>query len=179
MASTILNLTTFLFLLTLLALLNFQLVSSIDDINDRDMEIEEEEYDHDNHVVPRSRFLANTIKKGRSCRVSQNICNGVRAKKGTELLFCCKNLHCRDVLSDKNHCGKCDHKCEFGEKCCGGVCTNVLYNSHHCGKCKNKCQQGVPCESGMLQFAEKELDPPFGADAIAQERIPCGHAIGA
>ncbi|KAF1866763.1 hypothetical protein Lal_00018148 [Lupinus albus] len=154
MANTILNLsTTILFLLILLALLDFQSVSSTNDDVDHDIENEQVEHDLGTHVGLRSRFLKGIIKKGKRCHVSQNICNGVQAKKGTELLFCCKNLHCRDVLSDKNHCGKCGHKCEFGEKCCSGVCINVLYSAYHCGKCKSKCQQGVPCESGICGYA--------------------------
>lgn len=152
MANTILNLTTILFLLfPLISLHHFQLVCSTD--IDEDIENEEEEYVVDTHVGPRSRFLESTIKKGTSCLVSKNICNGIRAHKGTQLLFCCKNLHCRDVLTDKNHCGKCENKCNFGEKCCSGVCTKVLYNRDHCGKCKNKCKYGVPCESGMCGYA--------------------------
>lgn len=95
------------------------------------------------------------IKKGTRCDcgpMSHNICNGVWANKRRGLLFCCKK-HCRNVLGDKNNCGRCGRKCEQGERCCHGVCTHVFSNEHHCGKCSNKCPPGVPCENGFCGYA--------------------------
>ncbi|CAL9218769.1 unnamed protein product [Arabidopsis halleri] len=93
------------------------------------------------------------IKKGMRCHVaSYNICNGVKANKGTSLLHCCKK-HCRNVLGDKNNCGRCGHKCGFGQRCCGGVCTYVNFNPNHCGKCTRKCASGVKCEYGYCGYA--------------------------
>ncbi|XP_057955132.1 protein GRIM REAPER-like [Malania oleifera] len=58
----------------------------------------------------RGRFLVSIVKKGTHCDVSNNICNGILANNGASCLFCCKS-HCRDVLRDKNNCGRCGHKC--------------------------------------------------------------------
>ncbi|KAK7324567.1 hypothetical protein VNO77_28239 [Canavalia gladiata] len=155
MANTMRKLITILFLLiSALALHSSEFVSSTD--ADHDDINEEEEYVLDTpllHFGPRDRFLVSKIKKGRRCnRVTNNICNGVRANKGRDLLFCCK-MHCRNVLSDKNHCGVCLNKCAEGEHCCNGVCTNVMTNVHHCGKCKEECSPGDTCRDGMCGYA--------------------------
>ncbi|CAH8391237.1 unnamed protein product [Eruca vesicaria subsp. sativa] len=94
------------------------------------------------------------IRKGMRCHVAgrHNICNGVKADKGTSLLYCCKK-HCRNILGDKNNCGRCSHKCRFGQRCCGGVCTYVGFNSEHCGKCNRKCKTGAKCEYGYCGYA--------------------------
>ncbi|XP_027342940.1 protein GRIM REAPER [Abrus precatorius] len=152
----ILKLTTIIFLFISLALCSSQFVSSTDSDNDMN-EDEEEDYVLDNpltHLGTRSRFLASVIiKKGARCDLNtKNICNGVPAKKGTQLLFCCKN-HCRNVLSDKNNCMTCGKKCKEGERCCNGVCTNVSSNVHHCGKCNKKCSHGVLCENRICGYA--------------------------
>ncbi|KAH7512563.1 hypothetical protein FEM48_Zijuj12G0103700 [Ziziphus jujuba var. spinosa] len=127
------------------------MASSIDDILDHQEEDDMEEYVLDNPVPnsgSRSRFLGSSgvIKKGTRCNAMKyNVCNGVWANKGTSLLNCCKS-HCRNVLGDKNNCGRCGNKCKFGERCCNGSCTNVLSNSNHCGKCDRKCKHGVGCQ---------------------------------
>ncbi|KAK2369438.1 Stigma-specific Stig1 family protein [Trifolium repens] len=157
MANKILKLTIILSILISLALF---VSSNDDDINHHDME-EEDEEEQDFYVVDtplqnqrsRSRFLASIIKKGTHCdRETNNICNGVRANKGKDLLFCCKK-HCRNILSDKNNCNVCGHKCKQGEKCCNGICTNVMSNVNHCGKCKKECSNGDPCGNGFCGYA--------------------------
>ncbi|KAL6570615.1 hypothetical protein OROGR_000165 [Orobanche gracilis] len=110
-----------------------------------------------NDKVRRSRFLASTvkkIKKSATCDAKTNpgVCNGVSANEGTSLLNCCKK-HCRDVLGDRNNCGRCGQKCRLNERCCGGVCTDVLRNRTNCGKCKKKCAKGVGCEIGFCGYA--------------------------
>lgn len=73
------------------------------------------------------------IRKGMRCHVGRhNICNGVKADKGTSLLYCCKK-HCRSMLGNKNNRGQCSHKCRFGQRCCGAICTYVGFNPDHCG----------------------------------------------
>lgn len=106
------------------------------------------------HFTLRSRFLGNTVlKRGAHCNdIHNNICNGVSAKKGNELLYCCKQK-CVDVLRDMNHCGKCGQKCKYGERCCHGVCTNVMKNVNNCGKCYNKCKHGIQCQMGFCGYA--------------------------
>lgn len=100
----------------------------------------------------RSRFLA-SIKKGTSCNhLKKNKCNGVYANKGTSLLYCCKT-HCRNVLGDRNNCGRCGIKCKLGEKCCGGRCINVMHNRLNCGKCGKKCKKGQKCGYGYCGYA--------------------------
>jgi hypothetical protein len=105
------------------------------------------------HYKSRSRFLATTIKKGAQCNpITKNICNGILANKGKELLQCCKKK-CVDVVGDMNNCGQCGKKCKQGERCCGGVCTNILYNVNNCGKCNKKCKHGIPCRIGFCGYA--------------------------
>ncbi|XP_028807473.1 protein GRIM REAPER [Neltuma alba] len=106
-------------------------------------------------IGTRSRFLRRIIKKGMHCDDSTagfNICNGVSASKGRGLLFCCKK-HCRNVLGDKNNCGRCGHRCRQGQRCCDGACTDVLFNENHCGKCGNNCSPGLHCENGCCGYA--------------------------
>ncbi|XP_068498601.1 protein GRIM REAPER [Phaseolus vulgaris] len=158
MANAILKLTTVLILLIFSTLHDSHFASSTDVDEDHEdiNEEEEEEYVLDTripHLGPRSRFLATIIKKGRQCNLeTNNICNGVRANKGRDLLFCCKK-HCRNVLSDKNNCKVCGNKCKLGQRCCDGVCTNVLSNASHCGKCNKKCSPGDSCGSGVCGYA--------------------------
>ncbi|KAM6581983.1 hypothetical protein CsatB_008985 [Cannabis sativa] len=101
-----------------------------------------------------SRFLASyIIKKGTHCDPkTYNICNGVPANKGKSILYCCKR-HCRNVLGDRNNCGRCGHKCKFEDRCCNGKCTKVLFNKHNCGKCGKKCKAGVACDNGYCGYA--------------------------
>lgn len=101
-----------------------------------------------------SRFLANVIiKKGTRCATysKTNVCNGVKANKGTGLLYCCKN-HCRNVLGDWNHCGGCGHRCMMNEKCCNGRCVDVLFNRYHCGRCNRICLSFETCENGLCGY---------------------------
>ncbi|XP_057955344.1 protein GRIM REAPER-like [Malania oleifera] len=100
----------------------------------------------------RGRYMASIMKKGTHCEVSSNKCNGILANNGASLLFCCKK-HCRNVLRDRNNCGRCGHKCGFGQLCCGGKCTNVGFDALHCGKCNKKCDSGVKCEKGSCGYA--------------------------
>ncbi|XP_065010752.1 protein GRIM REAPER-like [Musa acuminata AAA Group] len=99
-----------------------------------------------------SRFLA-AAKKGDRCDpVKNNVCLGNKAKNGSQLLQCCKN-HCRNVLSDRNHCGYCGHKCGFGQLCCRGKCTAVAYDVRNCGKCGTVCSPELRCEYGSCGYA--------------------------
>ncbi|KAL6283620.1 hypothetical protein ACE6H2_014549 [Prunus campanulata] len=101
----------------------------------------------------RSRFLASIIKKGAHCDpIKHNICNGISANKGTSILHCCKT-HCRNVLGDRNNCGKCGNKCKLGMHCCNGTCINTTFNANNCGKCGKKCKYGVKCEYGYCGYA--------------------------
>ncbi|XP_054811281.1 protein GRIM REAPER-like [Prosopis cineraria] len=105
------------------------------------------------HFISRSRFLGSKVQKGARCDPdNNNICNGVSAGKGSQLLQCCKKKGV-NILGDMNHCGKCGHKCKQGQRCCGGVCTNVMSNVNHCGKCNKKCKPGIPCQFGFCGYA--------------------------
>ena len=151
-SSSLLKLATILSLVvSILLALHTQKTSSVD------IEDEDEEYVLDtptvNFIRSRSRFLASVIKKGTQCHAERsNICNGVSANIGTGLLYCCKK-HCRNVLGDKNNCGRCDNKCKFGESCCNGKCTNVVFDVNNCGSCSNKCAPGVKCQYGTCGYA--------------------------
>ncbi|KAL3821202.1 hypothetical protein ACJIZ3_007107 [Penstemon smallii] len=145
-------------LIFLLLSLHFQSAQSFHDDDNGD----DQEYVLDDPITyvkstSRSRFLTTSVKKtikNTSCdaKTKPYVCNGVSADKGKSLLYCCKK-HCRDVLGDKNNCGRCGHKCRLGERCCGGVCTNVLVNKSNCGKCGKKCARGVKCEYGYCGYA--------------------------
>ncbi|XP_062087162.1 protein GRIM REAPER-like [Humulus lupulus] len=106
------------------------------------------------NVRSSSRFLASyIIKKGTQCHPKNyNVCNGVPANKGKSILYCCKT-HCRNVLGDRNNCGRCGHKCKFDERCCNGRCTEVLINTKNCGKCGKRCKAGVACDNGYCGYA--------------------------
>ncbi|XP_061337088.1 protein GRIM REAPER-like [Gastrolobium bilobum] len=155
MAKMLFKLTTVLSLLITLSL-HCQMAFSTTNIHGDDDDSDEEYYELDtplSHFTSRSRFLATTIKKGAHCNPTDyKICNGVSAKKGTQLLQCCKKK-CVNVLGDMNHCGWCGKKCKQGERCCNGVCTNILYNVHNCGKCDKKCKHGTPCWIGFCGYA--------------------------
>ncbi|CAD5164864.1 unnamed protein product [Musa acuminata subsp. malaccensis] len=120
----------------------------------------EEEYaavvgNHFMGLSPRagSRFLAQGVKKGDRCDpVANNVCSGVQAKDGTQLLYCCKS-HCRNVLNDRNNCGACGVRCGFGQLCCKGKCTAVAYDVDNCGKCGTVCQPELRCEYGSCGYA--------------------------
>lgn len=107
----------------------------------------------DSTVPTGSKFLATVIKKGARCDLAgNNICNAVVADRGTALLHCC-SMHCRNVLGDRNNCGRCSQRCGFGQLCCDGACTAVAYNVNHCGKCNHKCRAGVKCDYGFCGYA--------------------------
>ncbi|XP_062170167.1 protein GRIM REAPER-like [Alnus glutinosa] len=148
MASILLKLTTTLLLLSLHSHSAF----SSNDIEDD----EDEQYVVDSPLAnlrSRSRFLATVIKKGTHCDpIAHNVCNGISANKGASLLRCCKK-HCRNVLGDKNNCGRCGNKCKHGQRCCSGTCVNTAYNVKHCGKCNKKCKRGHKCEYGYCGYA--------------------------
>lgn len=158
--ATFFKLTILLSFATLLFLASYSpLMASSSSVFDQLDQEDEEEYVLDNQVPnPRlgaGRFLGSSgvIKKGTHCDpLKYNVCNGVWANKGKSFLHCCKN-HCRNVLGDKNNCGRCGNKCKFGEHCCGGRCTNVLSNVNHCGKCDKKCKGSVRCEYGYCGYA--------------------------
>ncbi|CAL9184763.1 unnamed protein product [Musa hybrid cultivar] len=104
------------------------------------------------HPRAGSRLLA-VVKKGDRCDpVTNNICQRVQAKDSRQLLHCCKK-HCRNVLSDRNNCGVCGHKCGFGHLCCSGKCTAVAYDVNNCGKCGTACQAELRCEYGSCGYA--------------------------
>ncbi|CAA6673000.1 unnamed protein product [Spirodela intermedia] len=84
-----------------------------------------------------STTAAEGIRKGHKCNATvNNVCPGLLAKGGTQLLQCCKR-RCRNVLSDRNHCGV--HR--------------VADDVDNCGKCGNKCAAGVRCAFGVCGYA--------------------------
>ncbi|XP_047306977.1 protein GRIM REAPER-like [Impatiens glandulifera] len=157
MSSSLLNIPKILLSLTIMTLIfathSTAIFSNIEEDVDQDEYVLDTPFAH----TMRSRFLtANTnIKKGANCdlySLNHRVCNGVSVNKGTGLLYCCKK-HCRNVLSDRNNCGKCGKKCKQWERCCNGKCTNVGYNKSNCGKCGHKCKGGLPCAYGICGYA--------------------------
>ncbi|KAJ4976348.1 hypothetical protein NE237_001454 [Protea cynaroides] len=150
MATTLLKLNSIpsLFIIVLVLILQSHIALSLDFPTDTD------EDDSKEYVVDTgSRYLLARIRKGAHCNLfNHNICDGIPVNNGTGLLHCCKK-HCRNILSDKNNCGRCGRKCGFGQRCCHGFCTNVAFNGNHCGKCNRKCLPGIKCEFGSCGYA--------------------------
>ncbi|XP_047307314.1 protein GRIM REAPER-like [Impatiens glandulifera] len=162
MSSSLLNTPKILLSLTMIITLLLATHSTTAIFSDIEEDVDQDEYHLDTpfaHMM-RSRFLSTSttsIKKGVNCNLySSNrrvrVCNGVSVNKGTGLLYCCKK-HCRNVLSDRNNCGKCGKKCKQCERCCKGKCTNVGNNKSNCGKCGHKCKRGLPCAYGICGYA--------------------------
>ncbi|PKU63143.1 protein GRIM REAPER-like [Dendrobium catenatum] len=102
-----------------------------------------------------SRLLAENPKNGKHYCSSEesNVCHAeTTGRKRNEQLSCCKN-QCRDVLSDRNNCGCCGHKCSFGQLCCNGVCATVAYDVNNCGECGKVCRHKQRCEYGTCGYA--------------------------
>lgn len=114
---------------------------------------DDEVYFLDSAMQTGSKFLGTVIKKGAHCDpTGNNICNAVAADRGTAQLHCC-NMHCRNVLGDRNNCGQCGQRCGFGQLCCDGACTAVTNNVNHCGKCNRRCRAGLKCDYGFCGYA--------------------------
>ena len=133
------------------------LVVLVAGVNCTEEDIEEEElsdiFDESDDDDSPDTSLATVVKKGRRCKVGPgNICPGIFAKKGTQFLRCCKK-HCRNVLSDRNHCGLCGNKCTFAHLCCNGRCTPAGCDVNNCGKCGKKCKPGEVCLFGICGYA--------------------------
>ncbi|GMH05638.1 hypothetical protein Nepgr_007478 [Nepenthes gracilis] len=162
MASTLLNLTTILSLASIFIFLflsqsasSYHIIANGDHTKDHIIETTSGTFFPTSTSSRKSRslFLKKIVKKGARCHpITNNICNGILENNGTTLLYCCKN-HCRNILADKNNCGRCGHKCKHGMLCCHGSCTNVAYNATHCGKCDHSCSPGIKCEFGSCGYA--------------------------
>ena len=84
---------------------------------------------------------------------------------------------CKDVSSDKNHCGRCDNNCGEQTDCHDGTCTctdsakyncgtdaeplcvNLQDEPEHCGNCNTNCETTKPanthvvaCNNGQCEF---------------------------
>jgi hypothetical protein len=70
---------------------------------------------------------------------------------------------CRDLQSDRLHCGTCDNACGDGEVCsggecavscggglteCSGICRDLQSDRLHCGTCGHACEDGEVCSGG-------------------------------
>ena len=89
------------------------------------------------------------------------------------------NGRCRNVLTDRYHCGKCDNRCGWGRVCtsglccspgwvnCSGKCVDVGRDSKNCGKCGVVCPSGVNCQAGTclkdVACADGSTEQVFGA----------------
>jgi hypothetical protein len=82
------------------------------------------------------------------------------------------------LLSDPEHCGRCDVACPGFEPCLGGVCgcaypeqvacrrgcTLLEVDEHNCGACDRACEAGSECVVGECTCrAAATLDPPIAA----------------
>nr|MBK7068978.1 hypothetical protein [Deltaproteobacteria bacterium] len=87
---------------------------------------------------------------------------------------------CRDLVTDRDHCGACGASCGPLEECAAGVCTapsdlttcdgvptDLLTNARHCGRCFNECTDGLGCVEGACQ---RPARPPTHATRAAPRR---------
>ncbi|KAB1215169.1 hypothetical protein CJ030_MR4G001387 [Morella rubra] len=82
------------------------------------------------------------------CHKNHKICQAIL---GTNSTACC-NRKCRDLHTDKNHCGACKKKCEYTEECCRGKCVDLAYDKTHCGQCNYRCDHGEYCVYGLCNY---------------------------
>ena len=81
-------------------------------------------------------------------------------------LTCCEGF-CRDLFSDRNHCGSCDFGCQGDAACCRGACKDTKTDRNHCGGCGQVCARGDVCLGGMCcqegsKLINGECCPPAG-----------------
>lgn len=75
---------------------------------------------------------------------------------------------CRDLTTDRAHCGACGTECAAGEVCsagscelscmsgltdCDGSCRDVLTDRAHCGACDATCAAGEVCSAGACELS--------------------------
>jgi hypothetical protein len=71
---------------------------------------------------------------------------------------------CRDLQTDRAHCGMCGNACGEGQACvagacvtrcasgqtvCSGACADLLTDPRNCGSCGRVCASGLSCASGV------------------------------
>jgi hypothetical protein len=81
---------------------------------------------------------------GERCQFKTDCCAGSRCDNDRcrcrdGLTACGKR--CRDLESDRAHCGACGNACRSGQTCCGGTCADLETDADHCGECGRRCHQ--------------------------------------
>lgn len=66
---------------------------------------------------------------------------------------------CVDTNINNLHCGGCGKACPEGESCCGGMCKNLLTDKNHCGACNDPCGVLIPgllagCVGGVCKVLQ-------------------------
>src|SRR5262245_7679632 len=91
-------------------------------------------------VAPGRRYqrrLASCMKLCKACgrrgdQICQDVVGGVSQCCSTAFETCCSD-GCRDLHSDPEHCGACDHPCPLDLRgCCDGQCMDLQNDRDHC-----------------------------------------------
>ena len=131
-----------------------------------------------------------TCPEGAECSQGQCLCGGAPCCEDGPCPITCDagltacagpdaSLECKDVSSDVDHCGACDHSCPEGAECsqgqclCDGApccdesllmcrnaagvaqCVDPLTSRDHCGACDHRCGTGQSCVAGKCQGCVK------------------------
>jgi hypothetical protein len=88
---------------------------------------------------------ANCKKVGRSCTGDDDCCKDALCRLSgvceCEAGFTDCSGKCKDLSTDKKHCGACNNDCGRGGTCCSGDCAGDFQTDpDHCGGCGNFCR---------------------------------------
>ncbi|KAL4570295.1 hypothetical protein LXL04_025947 [Taraxacum kok-saghyz] len=105
--------------------------------------------------IPTHSNFFRAVSRGRQrvlgCQNDPNFCSD-RKKNPWGGSVCCFGKFCKDVMSDRNHCGGCGHVCGYEVVCCGGECVDVRNDGRHCGGCFEECGGQGRCSYGMCDY---------------------------
>jgi len=77
--------------------------------------------------------------------------------------FACAGA-CRNLMTDRENCGRCNTSCAITEICqqghctircadtetsCNGICRDLRYDAQNCGICGNSCPGGLGCNMSV------------------------------
>jgi hypothetical protein len=113
----------------------------------------------------------------RGCRAGIPCCAGVCGGDDGNVCVCPSgteecNGACRDLQSDRKHCGACGHRCSGNETCSGGRCAcgpgNVI--------CNDVCVSGACCNggSGLTCSGGTTCCAPNGCKNLQSDANNCG-----
>jgi stigma-specific protein Stig1 len=126
-------------------------------------------------VGPNAAFACKKV--GKKCDKSGDCCHGAKCKgkncvcKGT--LGDCDGK-CVDVLTDVEHCGRCDKACAAGETCCRGACADLQSDDGNCSACSTRCAADRECVAGRCVIPPGGCAPGADTCTAGGNVIRCG-----